>query len=99
MASPRSGCIVAMHEMNTESARDGSLPFLFALLLTLVGGLLAINLLPEWRANHVYVPTRCVVSDKRVVEHAGRRGVSYRPEFLIRHSVAGRDYEVWAYDA
>jgi hypothetical protein len=69
--------------MSTEPATlrdDWSLLLLGLFLLTLVGGLLAINVLPEWRANHDYVAARCVVLDKRVVEVIGRKGTTYRGE-------------------
>jgi hypothetical protein len=70
-------------------------------VLTVVGALLSVTLLPEWRANHTYVEGRCVVLDKRVVEVPSRRAANcvYRAEFLIRYTVAGREHERWAYDA
>jgi hypothetical protein len=55
--------------------------------------------IPEWRANNYFVEHTCVVLDKRIDEHAGDDGPTYRPEFLIRYSIAGRDYEVWTYEA
>jgi hypothetical protein len=36
--------------------------------LAFVGGLLAIDFVPEWRANHFSVEGRCVLLDKRLVE-------------------------------
>jgi hypothetical protein len=76
---------------------DLSLPLAGLFVLTLVGGLLAIRLVREVRANFCYVEGRCVLLDKRLFEHRG--GGSYRPEFLIHYSVAGREYEAWTYDA
>jgi hypothetical protein len=87
---------------NSTSPRvDWSLPLFGLFSLALVGGMLALNLRPEWRANHAYVEEQCVVLDKRLVEHSkgGRPGITYRPEFLIRYTVAGRPYETWTYDA
>lgn len=68
--------------------------------LVLFGGMLAIIFVPEWRVTHSYVEGRCVVLDKRLVEFPGRKANdTYRPELLIRYTVAGREYRVWAYDA
>jgi hypothetical protein len=92
-------------DMTTESGtprHDWSGPLAGLFLLTLVGGLLALDFLPEWRANHFYVEGRCVLLDKRLAEDppSGKAfNSTYRPEFLIRHTVAGREYRVWTYDA
>jgi hypothetical protein len=59
----------------------------------------ALLVWPEWRANHDYVEHCCVVLDKRLAESRGEGNSTYRPELLVRYSVAGRDYQVWAYDA
>jgi hypothetical protein len=56
-------------------------------------------LVPVWRANYAYVEHTCVVLDKRLVETEGDDGPVYRPEFLIRYAVDGRDYEIWTYEA
>jgi hypothetical protein len=72
---------------------------LFFFFLTILGGLLYLNFYPELRVLCLYQKGRCVVLDKRVVEHVGRKGVTYRPEVLIRYEVAGTPHEVWAYDA
>ena len=64
-------------------------------VLTLFGGMLAFHLGAEVRANYFYVEGRCVLLDKRVHEDGG----TYRPDFLIRYTAAGREHEVWAYDA
>jgi hypothetical protein len=82
---------------------EGALPL--GLFLFFVVGWSAIFLvLPEWRANHLYVEGRCVLLDKRLVEdsssgYRGARNSTYRPEFLIRYTVAGREYQAWTYDA
>jgi hypothetical protein len=73
------------------------LPFLI-----FVGGLLSLDFVPEWRANHLYVEGRCVLLNKRLVEYppSGKAmNSTYRPEFLIRHTVAGREYRAWTYGA
>jgi hypothetical protein len=55
---------------------------------------------PLWRANHVYVESRCVVLDKRIVEGRGNKGgTTYRPEIHISYNVSGRAYQTWTYDA
>src|SRR5262249_57731781 len=55
----------------------------------------------EWRANHRFVETDCVVLNHRVRQ---QRQLSdrtdtfyYAPEVLIRYSVDDREYRVWAY--
>jgi hypothetical protein len=85
--------------MPTKSGPSGvevwvliGLPFLAA-----VGGLLALDFVPEWRANHCYVEGRCVLLAKRLVEYP--RSGADRPEFWIRYTVAGREYQAWAYKA
>jgi hypothetical protein len=90
--------------MSTKSGPPGvevwvliGLPF-----LAFVGGLLALDFVPEGRANYFYVEGRCVVLDKRLVEYppSGKAiNSTYRPEFLIRYTVAGREYQPWAYKA
>lgn len=53
----------------------------------------------EWRASHRFVEAQCTVLDKRVVEHVGHEGPSYRPEFRVRYAVAGKTHELWTYEA
>ncbi len=83
--------------------RDDALLPVGLVLLGLVGLAASYFVLPEWRANHCFVEGRCVLLDKRLVEDAstGYKGSSnstYRAEFLIRYTVAGRDYQVWTCD-
>jgi hypothetical protein len=91
--------------MTTQSGtprEDGAWPILGLFLLAALGAFLALDFLPEWRAKHFYVEGRCVLLDKRVVEHrpSGKANNStYRPEFLIRYTVEGREYQLWAYKA
>ena len=71
-------------------------------LVMLVGGFL----LPDWRANNRYLPTTCVVLDRRLGEDIapadpeGRGGGPvYHPEIEIQYEVDGREYVIWTYDA
>jgi hypothetical protein len=65
----------------------------FALYLT------ASNMIiPVWRANNIFVAHTCVVRERRLGESRGQKGVSYRPEILIRYSVDNRDHDCWAYN-
>jgi hypothetical protein len=89
-----------MATQSGTSRGDGLL--LSGLFLLAVVGCLAYGLVrPEWRANVVYVEGRCVVLDKRLIEKPSRKAANstYRAEFLVRHTVDGRDYEAWTYDA
>jgi hypothetical protein len=87
--------------MATESGTrrdDLSLPLAGLFCLTLVGGVLTLSFLPESRVILFYVEGRCVLLNKRVAEY--RPGDdSYRPDFLIRYTVSGREYRRWTYDA
>jgi hypothetical protein len=81
---------------------DLSWPILGVFLLAVVGGLLALEVVPDLRARLFYVEGRCVVLDRRLVEHhpSGKAiNSTYRPEFSIRYTVAGREYQTWAYKA
>jgi hypothetical protein len=81
---------------------DLSWPILGVFLLALVGGFLALEGVPNLRARLFYVEGRCVLLDKRLIEHppSGKAiNSTYRPEFLIGYTVAGREYKTWAYKA
>lgn len=78
------------------------LPAMVAFLL--IGGLFAgmgwvAMLGPELEVNRRFVPGRCTLLAKELVEEkssrgtSGRRRAMYRPEFQVRHEVAGRQYE------
>jgi hypothetical protein len=55
---------------------------------------------PEWRANHEFLPVTCMVLDKRVTnKYFDEGGMLYRPEIQIRYEFNGRKYEVWTYSA
>lgn len=54
--------------------------------------------IPEWRANHVFVEGTCAILDRDVGKHEGPEGTAYRPRFKIRYHVEGADYVEWTYD-
>ena len=58
-------------------------------------------IVPEWRTNNRYVPSSCVVLDKRISHdnNAAAKGGADYPEIKIRYEVDGRKHEVWAYKA
>lgn len=60
--------------------------------------LLAMVVVPEWRANHAFVETTCTVLKTRVA-HRNDDDTYHRPEIHIRYRVDGQQYETWAYDA
>lgn len=65
------------------------------------GGLAALagNLVvPEWRANHEFVPHTCTVLDKRIGQTEREGRASYRPEIQIKYRLEGETYVVWTYD-
>lgn len=64
-----------------------------------LAGVLSRMTIAEWRANHEFVETRCriVAEQIAVVEEEGRQ--LYRPDFTIRYSAGGTEYEVAAFDA
>jgi hypothetical protein len=71
--------------------------------------LVAAFVLPNWRANHRYLPATCQVLDKRLGSNRfdapgpggqGKRPKeAYRPEIHFRYEVNGRVFETWGYDA
>jgi Protein of unknown function (DUF3592) len=88
----------------------------FGLFFLTGAGFLAVLvwlLLLDWRANHQYVPSSCVVLDRRLAVSMGEQVVHvspdtgnetrqvpvYHPEIQIRYKVDGHTYEVWTYDA
>jgi Protein of unknown function (DUF3592) len=65
-----------------------------------LAGIIWGMVVPEWRANHSYLPNACVVLAKRVAsKHFDEQGTLYRPEIQIRYEVDGRKHEVWTYTA
>jgi hypothetical protein len=72
--------------------------FLFGCLS--LAGIIWGMVVPEWRANHEYLPIACVVLDTRIASrNFDEHGTLHRPEIQIRYEVDGRKYEVWTYDA
>ncbi|MBN1909169.1 MAG: DUF3592 domain-containing protein, partial [Pirellulales bacterium] len=62
-------------------------------------GLVLVTLVvPEWRANHEFVETICVVRGKEIGEKSDDDGKSYRPEIQIEYTVGGRTYVTKTYD-
>jgi hypothetical protein len=77
-------------------------------IFTLIVGLLLLGivgvLIPNWKANNLYVPGSCVVIDKRLKESDSpdpdkKMPAEYSPQIKIRYEVAGRSYETWTYEA
>ncbi len=63
-------------------------------------GIVWAAILPQWRANNLYLPKSAVVLDKRLATSTrSLAGRTYRPEILITYEVDGRKFEVWAYAA
>lgn len=60
--------------------------------------LLATLVIPEWRVNHRFVESKCIVLKKRIGERPGGETTSYRPEILIQYTVGSQVYDVWTYD-
>lgn len=60
--------------------------------------LLATLVVPEYRANHVFVETQCVVRDKQLGRKDTAEGPRFRPEIRIEYQVAGETYVVRTYD-
>ena len=86
----------------SRSLGDAGLMLFFAVFFVAGIGfrtlLLATLVIPEWRVNHAFVETTCVVLKKRLGEKATGEGMSYRPEVLIQYSIGNQAYDVWTYD-
>lgn len=84
-----------------KSGEEWGRPLLGLFLLLIFGSLLTMRLWNDVRANYFYTEGSCLLLDKRIVgdpeEGTTGEGV-YRPEFLIRYTAEGQDYEVWTYD-
>jgi hypothetical protein len=90
-------------KLSREAQHDQTDTWMYKLFLGVgVGVLLLVfftMILPEWRANQVYVEGRCLVIDKRAGRSSSKSGFSYRPEIQIRYTVNGHDFDAWTYDA
>jgi hypothetical protein len=97
------------YEKKRGHRRTGSRQFgrvgelLFSAVLLLIGAIgagvvVCTVVVPEWRANHEFVPHLCKVLDKRLGEQEGTDGKLYRPEIQIEYEVDGASYRTWTYD-
>jgi len=55
-------------------------------------------IVPQWRANHEFVETTCVVRGKELGRKQGEDGLVYRPEIQIEYTIDGRTYVTKTYD-
>jgi hypothetical protein len=81
--------------------RVGEAVFFTAVLLLGIGGLVALfalQVIPQWRANHEFVAHPCRVLDTRVGQKETGDGTLYRPEIQIQYEINGRTYRTWTYD-
>jgi len=60
--------------------------------------IVATVLIPEWRVNHEFVETTCVVRGKEIGSSSGDDGDVYRPEIQIEYEIAGKKYVTTTYD-
>ena len=60
--------------------------------------IVAAMLIPEWRVNHEFVETTCVVRGKEIGRSGGDDGDVYRPEIQIEYEIAGKKYVTTTYD-
>ena len=79
----------------------GEAMFFGALLLLGCGGMVKLFFLlivPEWRVNHEFLVTTCMVQDKCVGAKQGEDGPLYRPEIEIQYEAEGVIYRGPHYD-
>jgi hypothetical protein len=79
----------------------GEAAFFTALFVLGCAGLVAIFatlVIPEYRANHVFVEHRCVVRDKQLARKETPDGTLFRPEIRIEYVVNQQTYVVRTYD-
>jgi hypothetical protein len=62
-----------------------------------MGLLISQVVLPQWRANHRFVDSPCIVLQKRLGESESKNAPVYRPEILVEYEASGEPYESWAY--
>jgi len=72
--------------------------FFLALGLWLTIVLLRMPVLPEWRANHDFVQSTGVVTDKKVFSVEEGDHLRYRAGVQVRYSVGSEAREQWTYD-
>ncbi|MBN2294355.1 MAG: DUF3592 domain-containing protein [Pirellulales bacterium] len=79
----------------------GELVFFGLFLLIGCAGLVVMVttlLIPEWRVNHEFVETTCVILAKQIGSQDGEDGTLYRPEIEIEYQIAGKQYRTRTYD-
>lgn len=79
----------------------GELVFFGLFLLVGCAGIVVMVitlLVPEWRVNHEFVETTCVIRGKEIGESQGEDGTVYRPEIQIEYHIAGKKYLTKTYD-
>ncbi len=79
----------------------GEALFFAVFLLLGCAGLVALTstlVIPEWRANHEFIPCRCTVADKRVAQTEREGSLVYRPEIEIQYRIDDESYVAWTYD-
>ncbi len=79
----------------------GEAVFFTVLFVLGCAGLVAIVVtlvVPEYRANHVFVEHRCVVRDAQLARKETPEGTLFRPEIRIEYEVGGATYVVRTYD-
>lgn len=92
-------------ERRTSSDLGGRIALiLFFAVIMIAGGAVLAGVLrrmtiQEWRAKHEFVATEAVIVNERVdqVDEGGR--LRFRPEFVVRYSVGGKEYQESAFDA
>jgi hypothetical protein len=75
--------------------------FFAAVFLTgwcFVGAVAIVLLRPEWRVNRRFVENTCLLAAKREGTRVANGLVTYRPEFVYRHVVDGKEYLGRSYD-
>src|SRR5262245_16969468 len=80
--------------------RIGLIVFFAAIMIAggaVLAGVLRRMTIQEWRANHEFVPTTAVIVEERVAQEEEGGRLRYRPEFVIRYSAGGKEYEEAAF--
>lgn len=78
----------------------GELLFFAVFLLLGCGGAVAVFVIwvvPEWRANYVYVENTCQVVSTKIEDKKTEDGFLYRPAIKVKHEVDGELYTTWSY--
>ena len=91
------------HRRTGSPALAGVVEAVFSGVFVLLGcgglvWMLSNYVVPEWRANHEFVETRCRVVGKQIGEKDFGEGPLCRPEIKIQYEVGGVEYRDWHYD-